>query len=822
MMKRLLLTTATLLLVPAGLHAQSAQADPQAPQATRTSGHVSTGVQGFDNDTNSSKFTEYRDFRNNLNLFNLRADVLAPASGRFLDISARNLTRRDQDFLISAGNLRTWRFDLLWNEIPHNMSNRAMSPYIYRGNGLFEVPATIPIGFKRLATAAADAPSVVATDFLIADYAQRFIAPADLATHRRTGNARFRWDPHEALRLEAGFWRDRQTGTRLTYGPMGDRPPRTLNIELTEPVDYRTRDLTLAAEHQGRGYQTRFEVLHSQFANGEDTLVWRNIYATPEPGSDFDVWDRAVAAYGRRPLPPDNSYSQATVSAGGDLPLGSRLNASVSYGRLSQNQGLLPYAFHVGQLAVQTLPRGTADARMSTVAFNADYTISPLPRLSLRSFYRRYDLNNDTPADNWLYVTSDTSNLNGTVSYKNHRVSLPYGWDRQNAGLDATYRLRFWRSSLGIGYERESIGREFREADTGENIVRATWRARPMQGVTLRARYLYGNRSAGDYDAYVTRLSYWYAPAAPTDNDNPQFTFSNHPDMRRYDVTDRVRNQGDFTVGITPRGNLSLSASVRLRSDDFGSGVVGVQPLLQMPVADREAFTPGDQLGLLDEDRRRWTVDAFYMPHDRVTLNAFVGGEWLAGFQRSLEYNENNKQNPSAVALAALGPWTRRGNQWTADINDDTRHFGGGATFGIVPGRVSLSTNYTASLGRMNIHYAGFGVTNFDGTPFPPNHEFAFRTPPTIRHDLHVLDARLEFPIVRNVLMLVGYMYDRYRIEDWQQETTHLWVEPVGTEYLLRDTSRSHQWGNRLFNMGSYLAPTYRAHLGWAAFNYRF
>ena len=29
-------------------------------------------------------------------------------------------------------------------------------------------------------------------------------------------------------------------------------------------------------------------------------------------------------------------------------------------------------------------------------------------------------------------------------------------------------------------------------------------------------------------------------------------------------------------------------------------------------------------------------------------------------------------------------------------------------------------------------------------------------------------------------------------------------------------------WGNRLFNLGSFLAPRYDAHIGWVAFTYRF
>jgi len=140
-----------------------------------------------------------------------------------------------------------------------------------------------------------------------------------------------------------------------------------------------------------------------------------------------------------------------------------------------------------------------------------------------------------------------------------------------------------------------------------------------------------------------------------------------------------------------------------------------------------------------------------------------------------------------------------------------------------VPDRATLQADYTMSLAAIDILYAGFGVTNFDGTPFPPNHEFAFpANPPTIAEDLHVVNLRLEVP-VRQFAVILGYTLEKYTLVDWQQQGTGLsWVEPVGADTLLRDTSRSHQWGNRLFNLGTYLAPGYTAHIGFVGVRYRF
>ena len=814
-MRRLVALQALLLAAPVAALGQAAP-------SVQTSGRISTGAQQLDNNTNSSKFTEYRDLSDNVYLLDIRFDALNP-SGLFFDLEGANVSRHDQRLRLGVGDVSSWRFNLSWNEIPHLLSNKAQSPYLERTPGRLEVPQTMVIPFRRLNTVAADAPSVLASDTVIAAYAASFVRPITLGTQTNTGAIGFRYAGFEALDLSVNYTRRTKTGSRPSYGPIGDRPPRTLNIELAEPVDYRTGDLRAAAGFDGGRYQARIEYLFSTFANQIDELVWQNVYAMPQPGASFDTWDRLIGGFGRRPLPPDNRYHNATLSAGANLPLDSRLALTFSYGRMEQDEPLVPYAYQADTLVTRTLPRAAANARMNTTNFSAEYSIIPLRRLNLRAFYRRFDLQNETPASQWQYATSDASNVNGTVSFKNKRVNLPYAWNRQTAGADVTLRLGVWKSSLGLGFERNDLGREYREGESSENSFRANWRAQPVGWLSLRAKYLRGDRDGGDYDWQVTRQSYWYTAAeAGADNDNPLFTFNDHPDMRRHDVSDRARDQVDVTVGLTPGATFSVATTFRYQRDDFQSDVQPVQPLRGRPLADSLAATPGDQLGLLRSERQQVSVDLYFEPAERLSLNASVGRDQGEARQRSIEFNENNKQNPSAVATAELGPWTRAGSEWTADFEERTWYAGAGGTVEIVPSRVSLSVNYTMSLSTVDIVYSGFGTTNWDGTAFPPNHQFGFQTPPPVRHESHVADLQLEFPLVRNVNMVAGYTYDYYKIEDWQQEVSTSWYEPVGSEFLLRDTSRSHQWGNRLFNLGRYLAPGYTGHLGYLSFTYRF
>lgn len=814
MTKHIVLFAAFVLAAPPVLAQQSS--------GTNQSGSVSTSVQQVEVDGNSAKYTEYRDLRDDVYVPTLRWNLFNTETGLFINLAGRDLTRKDQSIAVSGGHVNRWALNVVWDEIPHNFSNKAQTPYVRTGAGLFEVPATVPITFKKLATAAGDTAGVVGSDDLIAAYQATFLEPTNLALDTGTGRVALQVSPSNALRLAATYGTRRQEGLRPMFAPIGDRPPRSLNVQLTQPVDRRTDDLTLALEHEGARYLAQFEYLYSNFSNNIDTLTWQNLYATADAGRTWDAWDRAVSTYGAVPLSPDNRYHNISFGVAGDLPLESRLSARVAYGRATQNEPLLPYSYNSNMLQASALPRASADAEITTTQVFVDYVLNPVSRLNVRTWARYFAVDNRTAQSRWQYVTSDTPNLNGSVTFKNKRINLPYATDRATAGLDATWRLPA-RSSVSAGYERETLQRDYREADTTEDRLAFTLRARAARWANLRARYIFGDRRGDGYNAGVTRQSYWYALSeAGTDADNPAFTFSNHPDMRRFDVSDRRRHQFDLTANLTPAAALGVTAAIRYRMEEFDSGVTSVLPLAETGIGEVGAATPGDQLGLLENSRTQYSLDAWYTPVPRLTLNAFVSRDRGTTNQRGLEFNENNKANPSTIASAELGPWTRASSQWTTDFDDVTWTGGVGGSLQIVPERVTVTLNYAVSLADVDIAYGGFGVTNWNGAPFAADHQFAFTSPPTIAEDLHVTDLRFEVPLVGRTTMFVGYSYQKYRLDDWQQQPSQLWVEAVGSEFLLRDTSRSFQWGNRLFNLGTPLAPSYTAHLGWAGVSYRF
>jgi len=832
-MKKTYALASLLLLAPVVAQAQE-------EGKIESSGEITVGIQQMDVDPDSSKFNKNRDLDDGFNLYDLWFGLVDPNNGRYLDFQGENLLRDDQSIRFGFGSYGSWGVVIDRNEIPHNLSNKARTPYIDQGGGLLTLPSTAPIPNTNLAptTAQATAGMLTDNDAATATWLSTTLHGVELGTQRDKTGATISITPHQDFKFRLSLSDERKDGSNLTYGAIGDRPPRTLNAQLAEPIDYKTQELKFEAEYNQPTYQALFTYLLSGFENDIDTLRWQNPYVADVDGNGYDTWNAAhnIASFGQRALAPDNRYQNASLALGFDLPMASRLSATVAYGLMEQDETLLPYS--TSSLGSATafdstgiLPRTNADAEIDTLLFNADYSINPIERLNLRAFVRYYDLDNKTPQSNWWYVTDDTRGT-GNPSYKNKRVNLAYSFDQMNYGLDTSYNLPFWRTTLGLGYEREDIDREFREANTEEDMLKASLKTRPTDWLTLRAKYLYGDRDGGEYNNTVTAQSYWYSLAdAGADRDNPQFTFSNHPDMRKFDVSDRERDQFDLAATVMPMAGLDLTGSYRYRKDDYASGVTATQPLLASGIGvaagDDTAATPGDQLGLLESKTQRYALDISYAATERLNLNAFGSRETIESTQRGLEFNENNKMNPTAVSGAAeLGPWTRTTSQWMAVTDDKTNTIGVGAGFEIIPGTLRFATDYTYSQGKVDIDYSGFGTQsslNPDNT-LADTHEFAFRNPETVTHKQYNLNATLEYQFVKNLVFGLHYIYDRYKISDWMQEADTPWVESVGSEYLLRDTSdaTSTQWGNRLINLGSYLGPSYEAHFGAVTLTYRF
>ena len=197
---------------------ESAQEPPSETSPVEISGSITPGVQQLDNSTNSSKLTEYRDLQDNFYLRNFTFSAENARTASFFDLNGTNVSRDDQTILAAGGRPGIWSLRASWVETPHNFSNKVVSPYIRSEPGLFTVPATVPITFKKLGTSAADTPGVLASDDLIAAYQATFLAATPLNTQTNAGRVALEWSGSESIRLGMSYDLREKSGLKSTFG----------------------------------------------------------------------------------------------------------------------------------------------------------------------------------------------------------------------------------------------------------------------------------------------------------------------------------------------------------------------------------------------------------------------------------------------------------------------------------------------------------------------------------------------------------------------------------------------------------------------------
>lgn len=830
MYRKIMLLIACLIvsLAPVAVFAEDedlgeGEAKVEVKERFETDGEIKVGVQAVDEkEGESAKFNEYRDIEDGFYLYKFSVEGVDNDNGRYIEFKGTNVGREDQNLKFRGGGAGKWGVELEWDEIPHNMSEKAKTPYDKAGDGLYTVPANA--GITSITAAS------LAQDDQVLNLLNNTLHSTDLETQRKKGRAALSYTPTSNLKLKFEYSDEKKDGEQLTGAPIGDRPPRSLVVQLPEPVDYTTRDLKLEAEYSGKNFQAVASHLVSDFTNDTESLTWQSMFYGEDSAAGTQDFNndigRTASTYGRMALPPDNRYQNTSLTLGVDLPLDSRLTASASKGKMEQDETLLPYSYSTldptNALTVDwndpaKLPRSKADAEINTSQYNVEYSIDPIDRLNLHAFYRYYDLDNDTKTDEWYYVTSDTaSNTAASTSFTNQRKNLAYGYTKKNHGLDLSYNIL--RSTLGLGYEREDIERDFREADTEEDIYKISLNTRPANWLNVKLKYLQGERDGGTYNGEITDQSYHFTNAAESGTDRPVSAFGNHPDLRKYDVSDRERKQFDAKAILNPANNLNLSLSYGQREDDYDSDVASTQALAGVTVATAQAqasTTAGDQLGLLENNRKTYGVDAGYAPTGRLSFSAFALTEENESKQRGMAFDENNRIGSAATPQP---DWNNAAKQWTAKIDDKTNTLGAGFGFVIIPKKLNFATDYTYSYGTVDIDYEGYGSDK----PLNSNtYYYAFNDPEKVKHKQTTVNATLEYQATKNVVVGLGYMYDKYDISDWMQEPSGGWVEEVGSEYFLRDSSQDNRWGNRLVSMGSTLAPDYENHVGMLTLAYK-
>jgi MtrB/PioB family decaheme-associated outer membrane protein len=511
----------------------------------------------------------------------------------------------------------TQKFGFDYREIPNNRFSDGQTPYRAVDAGLWELapewfvaPGTSnTLGFLNLQESLVDLRVDTKRNRMDLDY-ERKLGP--------------NWT------LDVDFRHELKEGTRTLGGIFGHSAANPRSVILAAPVDWTTDIVEAMFEYSTARVQFGVGAYASFFSNDESSLTFQNAYGYRNgwaPGVEYPD------AYGRIALEPDNSYLQFKTYGGINLSPSTRLTGDFSYGKMEQDETLLPYTVNPG-LAVHTpLPLDSLDAEVNTTMLNLRLTSQLARALGLAVNYHYDDRDNKTPREVWTYIGADSQNQR---AFEDGRINLPYSYTRQRADATLTYRLpRVARLKAGVEYSDYS--RDYQEVSDSDEL---TWLAGiSMRGWGSGSMSLDLRRSDRDVSAYTGNaplLQSWLPGQVGADE------YENHPLLRKYYLADRDREEARFRADFAPGPVVNLGFAASYAEDDYDDGYFG---LTQAKV-------------------RSMSVDAGWYPQEHIALTAFYTKEKYEAAQAARSFFNDASANDPA-------------NDWFADTTDkvDTWNF---------------------------------------------------------------------------------------------------------------------------------------------------
>lgn len=592
-----------------------------------------------DQDTNSSKFQEYRDLRSGLwaglKLYGESAD----GGDRNLAVRLQGIGREDARYMLDYRREGKYSFSLDYNKIPHRFGNDAVMAWDRPVPNRLEFPDSVQ--------------GLNPADILV------FVNSADrvdLGLGRDRTNARFDVGKLGKLAWAFEYTHENRTGDRPFGGAFGFGNV----LEIAEPIDYDTTGAEISGELNGKKGGLRFGYRYSEFENQFDAVVWDNIFNAVEANLN--------PARGRADLAPDNEANLFFLDgrAKGESWW---FNGNVVYNVLTQDDRLLPYTINTGiegndpftgatfPAASAGLPVTSADREAEILTFSANAGTDLGEDWSLTLRYRYYDYDNTSPRIRFPgYVRMDERWTSDPL------ITVPYSYTRENVGIELGWDVTR-TTNLALAYTMESWDREFREvSDADEDIVKLSLNSRPSKKVTVRASWATGDRSIGDY-LTEAQLAFFVEEQA----------INNLPTLRKFDQAERNVDDYEVAVQLFPDDKWNFSFGLSGREEDY----------------DKSEF------GLVSDEVLNYNFELGYTPGANLNVYLFGHNEDREVFQRGRQSGGQISTNPADTWTVLLNEDTMtwglgvngKGDKgWTWDLSVHLSDTDGEGDFETPPG----------------------------------------------------------------------------------------------------------------------------------------
>ncbi len=646
-------------------------------------GYLTFGLQGWDQDNQEAKYREFQDIaRGPLLESFLWRDWGAPTQWTILGSSA---VRNDQFSKIGMSRGARLRVDLEYQRTPHLYSQVAQSSYRQGPPGTYLLPDTLQRTNQENPTGYI--PTM--TDLL--STAPRI--PLDARTDNT--RARIKTRPATGWTLQLRGEDRHRTGSIAYGGTFGFSNA----VELAAPVDHRTVDAEASGQYSRDRINAEVAVGMSAFENRVSTMIWDN----PRRYTDAAT---TGSSRGQMDLAPDNQTVYGRLAFGMRLAPTTMVSATGSMSVGEQDDDFLPFTINsaIPQGSLDSLPARSANAKFVRTTADLRLTTRPLTRLggTLRLRHHRYD--NQT----------DEHSLIGQVAYDQtwqpgEVHSHAFGNQQTEVGGDIDFDVTSWLDLTGLLEYRQREHTEREVEKDAESVFGLEARARPGDALTLKAGFRHGNREFDEFHE-----SHY----------QDDTTFFEQPDLRRFDVANRVQDLADASLGWMAGDNLELTVDYTYMNNDFPDSHYGLQSEIE------------------------------HLAIGAATIQAGPNGEITGGygFSRKETRQQSNESNPPVTADALT--------DWQAKIRDENWYVFAHAGWWAVPRRVQFTADYT-----MSRDVTAYDLSNGAGTAQDLPNTYYNRT-----------DLLLQaiYRMRHNLDITARYRFDQYRVDDLTTENIPL------------------------------------------------
>lgn len=334
-----------------------------------------------------AKFTEYRDLRQGFSMFG-KIGLEIDSEKYFLKFRANDMGYETQSYEIEDGMWGKFKFNLFYDEIPHNLTFDARTFFL-----------------------GADSHDLIGRPTTTFNAWNTF----DYSVDRKQYGGGFKVLALKPFYFDVSFQRENRDGIKPA-GIAAGSSPGTFDVELPEPVHYATNNLKVEGGYAKKPFFLSFGFIYSDFNDGQDKLNFTHP-VTPFPTDTLT-------------LPPDNRYYKGFFKGVVKLPFNSKLNVNVGYSSAMSDATLLSQFITDGTINPVILSSPDFNGRVDTQNYSLVLTSNPVRFIDTKIFYSYYKRNNKNDVIFQNEVNQGVTEFN-----------KPFGYKKQEAGIDLGVRL---------------------------------------------------------------------------------------------------------------------------------------------------------------------------------------------------------------------------------------------------------------------------------------------------------------------------------------------------------------------------------------------